>query len=196
MQHVMIDLETLGTTAGSAILSIGAVKFDLHSNKIDDAGFYASISIDSNLGAGRHISEDTLIWWMQQSPEAQAVFFEPKTTLMAALDDFCIWFDDNTNGRTAGKFIWSNGADFDLPMVAHALAGFDMRPPWDFWDSRCVRTYKNLPGAKDIKADATVKHNALSDAIAQAKQVQAIHARVSTAMAAGHPMIKTAKVTP
>ena len=69
---VMIDLETLGTVANSIILSIGAVKFDLNSNHIADDGFYASISIDSNLHAGRQLSESTLLWWLDQSKEAQA----------------------------------------------------------------------------------------------------------------------------
>ena len=41
MKNVMLDLETLGTTASAVILSIGAVRFDLTSEKIDDKGFYA-----------------------------------------------------------------------------------------------------------------------------------------------------------
>ena len=76
MKHVMIDLETLGTVADAAILSIGAVKFELESQAIDDAGFYASVSIDSNLEMKRRIQEDTLIWWMKQGESAQGVFHE------------------------------------------------------------------------------------------------------------------------
>ena len=48
MKNIMIDLETLGNRSDAVILSLGAVKFDLTSGKIDDQGFYASISIDSN----------------------------------------------------------------------------------------------------------------------------------------------------
>ena len=81
MKHVMIDLETLGTKADSVIISIGAVKFDLDSEQMDDNGFYASVSIDSNLERGRKIDEDTLLWWLQQSTDAQAVFHEPKQPL-------------------------------------------------------------------------------------------------------------------
>ena len=73
MNHLMIDLETLGTAADSVILSVGAVKFDLHSTAIDDHGFYGSISIDSNFDAGRRVSEDTLLWWLKQPAAAQAV---------------------------------------------------------------------------------------------------------------------------
>ena len=34
MNHLMIDLETLGTSADSVVLSVGAVKFDLDSKNV------------------------------------------------------------------------------------------------------------------------------------------------------------------
>lgn len=170
MKHVMLDCETLGTTASAVILSIGAVKFDLASDKIDDTGFYASITIESNLDYGRRIQEDTLLWWLKQEASAQQVFHESKTTLDAALVDLSDWIgsDDYT--------VWSNGADFDLPMLAHAYSQVGIEVPWKFWNSRCFRTYKNLPGAKDIRLPTPgVKHNALSDAYQQVQTLQAIH---------------------
>jgi hypothetical protein len=171
MKHIMCDLETLGTTADACILSIGAVRFDLESNDIDDAGFYASVSIDSNLEAKRRIQEDTLIWWMKQGPAAQGVFHESKQTLPVALIDFSDWIGGDS------YTMWSNGADFDLPMLAHAFSTHGIEIPWKFWNSRCFRTYKNLPGAKSVKLPlAGVKHNAMADAYNQARQVQAIHA--------------------
>lgn len=171
MKHVMLDCETLGTTANAVILSIGAVKFDLHTDRIDDAGFYASINIESNLDYGRRIQEDTLLWWLKQDAAAQQVFHEAKTTLAEALVDLSDWIGGDDN------YVWSNGADFDLPMLAHAYSQVGIEAPWKFWNSRCFRTYKNLPGAKDIRLPATgVKHNALSDAYQQAQTIQAIHA--------------------
>lgn len=173
MKHVMIDTETLGTTADAAIMSIGAVKFDLDSDAVDDKGFYASVSIDSNLELKRRVQEDTLIWWLKQPVEAQGVFHESKQTLPTALRELVDWVGD-------GEYhMWSNGADFDLPMLAHAFAQCSMDPPWKFYNNRCFRTYKNLPGAKNIKLPfGGVKHNALFDAVHQAKTVQAIHAKL------------------
>lgn len=173
MKHIMIDLESLGTRADSVILSLGAVKFDLSSDKIDDKGFYASISIDSNTDLGRRIQEDTLLWWLKQDIAAQSVFHEEKTTLAQALEDFSDWVG------TDDYEVWSNGADFDLPMVAHAYAQIQMETPWKFWASNCFRTYKKLPGAKAIASGVPfsgVKHNALADAFHQAQVAQAIHA--------------------
>ena len=179
MRHVMIDLETLNTATDGVILSLGAVRFDLDSDSMDDEGFYASISIESNLEAGRTINEATLLWWFQQSPAAQTVFTEQKQSLETAMVSFLDWFG-------SGEFVWSNGADFDIPMVAHALRSFGHETPWKFWNARCVRTYKNLPGMRNLKVPNITKHNALSDAIAQARLVQAIQKKLSST----HPMIK------
>src|SRR5574343_1475003 len=106
MKHIMVDLETLGTTASSVILSVGAVKFDLASDQIDDNGFYASISSESNLDYGRRIQEDTLLWWLKQEAAAQNVFHEATTPLSAAMIEFSdrIGADDT--------LVWSTGADF------------------------------------------------------------------------------------
>ena len=170
MKHVMIDLETLGTVADAAILSIGAVRFDLDSDAIDDQGFYASVSLDSNSEYKRRIQENTLIWWLRQPVEAQSVFHESKQRLPDALDGLADWMKCDKH-----TCVWSNGADFDLPMVAHAFAQHQMEVPWKFWNSNCFRTYKKLPGAKQIRAENLgVKHNALSDAFTQAKTLQLI----------------------
>lgn len=179
MQHVMIDLETLDTTAGAVIMSIGGVKFDLDSDEMDDKAYYASVSIESNLAAHRTISESTLLWWLKQSPEAQAVFHEPKQSLNAALDGFSAWFGKST-------FVWSKGADFDISMLAHAYRGQGWETPWDFFNARCVRTYSKLPCAKNIVVPNALKHNALQDAIAQVKLVQAIQKKLNSQ----HPMVK------
>jgi hypothetical protein len=185
MKHVMVDLETLGTVADAVILSIGAVRFDLDSSAIDDMGFYASISIDSNLQAKRRIQEDTLLWWLKQDAAAQEVFHEPKKTLEVALGEFGDWLGNNE------AHVWSNGADFDLPMLAHAYTSFGMEVPWKFWNSNCFRTYKKLPGAKTIRSAPTgVKHNALSDAYQQAQTLQMIQHKLFGDGAGKHSMIK------
>lgn len=166
----MVDLETLGTAADSVILSIGAVKFNLDTGEIDNEGFYRSVSIESNLDYKRRISEATMIWWFKQPAAAQEVFHEPKKSLNTALVEFSDWIGSET------FLVWSNGADFDLPMLAYAYTQTQVETPWKFFNSRCFRTYKNLPGAKDIRVQPTgIKHNALSDAYQQAQNVIAIH---------------------
>ncbi len=171
MKNVMVDLETLGTAADAVIISIGAVAFEMEGDIADD-GFYASVSIDSNLELGRKIDESTLVWWMGQDPAAQAVFNEPKMTLIAALTQFQDWY----LGHHGGASVWSNGASFDVPMLEHAFKQLQLDTPWNYFDSQCVRTYRKLPGADKVpRPKASVAHNALADAMAQAQYVQAIH---------------------
>lgn len=174
MKHVMVDVESLGTVADSVIMSIGAVKFDLDSDAMNDNGFYASVSTDSNMdttGRLRRTQEDTLIFWLKQNSDAQRVFHEPKDTLYDSLQQFADWLGNDK------YYMWSNGADFDLPMLAHAFTGLGIEIPWKFWNSRCFRTYKNLPqAASALFTPNGVKHNALADAVNQARHAQAIQA--------------------
>lgn len=175
MSHdIMIDLETLGTTADAAIVSIGAVRFDLEAGTVLDdrqSVFYAEVHLD---GQDRHISADTLAWWMDQSKEAQRVFSGPNRLHLAdALMNFGQWI---TYKHDIDPTVWSNGADFDLPMLSHAYKQFQIIMPWTPYLGRCYRTYKNLPGARAVKVErAGHHHNALDDAIYQAKHLCAIH---------------------
>ena len=166
----MIDLETLDNVPSGVVMSLGAVKFDIDSDKIDDNAFYASISIESNLDLGRTISESTINWWMQQEPKARAVFQEKKISLATALMDFRGWMNDGVDYK-----MWGNGADFDQPFLQSAYRQLKQEAPWKFWNNRCFRTFKNLPHAHKAKfMPSGVKHNALHDAMNQAKHAQAI----------------------
>lgn len=182
MKDLMIDLETLATTADAVIMSIGAVPFDLETGAVSDDGFYVSVSVDSNLEYKRRVSEETLIWWMKQPAAAQQVFHEPKVHLANALEELRDFIGDKDYR------VWSNGADFDIPMVAHAFTHAGLAVPWKFWNSKCYRTYKGLPGAKTVPmVEAGVKHNALADAYNQAVHVCAIH----KALFQAQPITKT-----
>ena len=171
--NIMLDLETLGVHADAVIISIGAVRFDLHSDYIDDDGFYASISIESNNDVmPRRIEESTLIWWMQQDDAARKVFAEPKEPLYTALQDLISFINPDENPNIK---VWSNGADFDIPMLSHAFATHGLETPWKFWNTGCYRTIKNLPTAVSVtKPSNPFAHNALSDALSQAEHLQKI----------------------
>lgn len=169
LKHIMLDLETLSTRTAGVIVSIGAVRFDLATGTIDDKAFYRSVSVDSNTRAGRHISESTICWWLEQSKAAKGVFTEDKVHLLDALNDLTGFIGtDNCQ-------VWSCGADFDIPMLAHAYHSFDLGTPWKFFNANCYRTYKKLPGAPKMVTPASIRHNALLDAYAQAVHVCEIH---------------------
>jgi len=173
MSHdIMIDLETLGTTADAVILSIGAVQFDLEAGTVSQFTHYSVLNIESQ--PNRDINRDTVAWWMKQSPEAAAVLtHQPKVDIKFALGELSRWM----RSFSGTPIVWSNGADFDLPMLGHAYTNEGLKQPWAPYAGRCYRTYKNLPGARAVKVERQGQHhNALDDAIYQAQHLCAIHA--------------------
>lgn len=168
MRDIMVDLETLGTTPGAVILSIGAVAFG--PSGVDSPGFYEVISIEDSLAHYLFQETDTVDWWKKQSPEAQNVLRTAEslsaTLLRPALENFN---DYVTSFHHPGKKIrmWGNGADFDNALLAVAYKMVGLKPAWEFYNNRCYRTIKNL--APEIKLERVgVYHNALDDAKSQA----------------------------
>lgn len=168
MDDIMIDLETLGTRPDSAIISIGACRFN--ADAMDDDGFYRAITIESNQLEGRDINPDTLVWWLGQTDKAKAVFTDPdRVDLGTALDDLRAWIGP----KWGDVRVYGNGSDFDIAMLSHAYGR--QGTPWKFYNVRCFRTLKEQPAAKKVPKPANaLAHNALFDAIAQAQHLQAI----------------------
>lgn len=166
MQHIMLDLETLDTATSAAILSIGAVKFDPNTESAIGEKFYLAVDVQSNIDAGRTVSGDTLNWWMGQDDSARAVFKDSQRVLLPeALEAFAGFFD------RPDYQVWGNGSDFDNAIVIHAFKQQGWKLPWKFFNNRCYRTLKNLPGVPKM-APFEGKHNALLDAWAQALHLQ------------------------
>lgn len=159
--NVMIDLETLGRSAGCSVMSIGAVEF---SDKLGKE-FYVSISRDSCDQAGLFEDQDTLDWWNQQSEEAKTVFTEPKISLHLALTLFADWL--SMLGQRENIRIWGNGAAFDNSIIIalYRIMGIDL--PWNYNGDMCFRTLKALVPNAPYERIGTY-HNALDDAKTQA----------------------------
>jgi len=177
----MIDIETLGTAPGSAILSIGAVMFG-------PAGlaeeFYAPISLASCTAAGLTIDPETVEWWMKQSEAARAAAFrEGAEPLPRVLSRFSTWFD-----QVGAERPWSQGANFDPPLLEAAYRACGMTPPWKFRDVRDTRTLYEQADVKVDRARGT-HHNALDDARAQAEAAVIALQRLQNARA--HPAAST-----
>ena len=159
--HVVVDLETLGTSSNSVIVALGAVQFNEHGII---STFYRRIDAKSCVAAGLVMDVDTVQWWMQQSDDARAIFKDIGVGLAQALGEFSAWYPKNACA-------WGNGATFDNVLLDSAYKAVGLRKPWPYWGDRCYRTVKAL--YPDIEADtfAGVKHNALDDALHQAKHV-------------------------
>lgn len=166
MKHVMIDLETLDTAATAAIVAIGAVFFDPDHNELGDT-FYRAIDVSSVLGHGFSVSGDTLKWWLQQSDEARQVFANGNE-IGTVLDELAVFLE--SQGKTESVKVWGNGAAFDNVILANAFSATKRTTPWRFWNDRCYRSFKALHPEVPFVREGT-HHNALDDAISQAKHL-------------------------
>ena len=171
MKNIMLDLETYGTSPGCIVLSIGAVWFDR--TALGDT-FYQVINLESSRKYALEADPSTLQWWERQSPQAREVIEHAESTehslpLKAALQNF----HDFVKAQTSVK-VWGNGADFDNPILSHLYRAAGMKQPWTAYNGRCYRTLKNMLSGPKIERAGTVYHNALGDAVAQARHLHTL----------------------
>lgn len=167
-QHLMIDLESLGTKANTAVLSMGAVTF----NQLGViAEIYTVPSLKFQLQkTTRAVDADTLHWWMNQDDRAKKVFsesMESSLTVQGLCSELSVFIDKFVKNKK-DLIVWSNGAGFDVPIIEHMLQYSGLEIPWKFWNIRCYRTLKSLFPIENHVKKAEVKHNALDDAKFQA----------------------------
>lgn len=188
--HIMLDLETWGRTPGSDIRSIGAVVFD----PVAEYGSWVAVDglqtfyvacdnpqLDDPTGSDAYVMKYSLIrepeteqWWSEQSPEAQAAFENP-VDLFHALNSFSLFLKDAVAGTMVDDLrLWANDPQFDVAILAAAFDAVGLPTPWHYRAPRSFRTVVELSGMSrdDMQQFNTgTTHNALDDAISQAKIV-------------------------
>ena len=158
---VMLDLETLGNKSNAALLSIGAVEFNMKTGKIGRE-FYKVIDLQTCLDAGLQTNGSTFYWWLQQNQMARdAVSKDKKIALETVLHMFSGWMQDCIQGVE----IWGNGARFDIGLLEDAyVACGHQEMPWDFRSERDVRTLVSFaPNIKTNHPFTGITHNPIDD---------------------------------
>jgi len=172
MTHIMVDLETLDISPTSVILSIGAVKFDPRKPTLEPWDpLYILPEIDTQLDLGRTVNDDTIEWWAKQSGDVieQTFTDDNRVSFKEAITQFTKWLFPL-------DYIWSNGSIFDIMILENAYAQLETSVPWNYHQIRDVRTIYDLG---DPCVNNSNKHNALDDAIAQAKAVTNIYGQLN-----------------
>lgn len=176
--HVMLDLETLGTKPGCAIVSIGAVRWG--DNEPGQRHlFKRNVTIKANLRIGLNVDGDTLQWWLTQPAETQQRAFAAGVEDMAiALANLSQFACGNITGPASNVFLWSKGTHFDNAILLAAYDRAKLTPFWNYKNNRDYRTLAAmLPGIPEPTRAGT-HHDALDDAIHQAAHLQAILAHL------------------
>ena len=176
-KHLMIDIEAAGKSTSAALLSIGAVFFNPATGELGEQ-FYQPIKLASSQYHGGTIDASTVEWWMKQSEEARSVFnAENRVSLKDALNGLAAFI--KTTAGDADVHVWGNGPAYDNAILATAFHATWIKQPWSFSKDTCVRTMVMLGRQLGIdpKYDMTREgehHNALDDAIHQARYVSVI----------------------
>ncbi|HHB7781836.1 3'-5' exoribonuclease domain-containing protein [Klebsiella pneumoniae complex sp. WS619] len=181
--HVMVDLETMGKKNNAPIVAIGAVVFDPATGSIGES-FYKVVCLESSVNWGAVIDPSTVIWWLKQSSEARsAIVNDDAIPLLDALLQFREFVSDNVAGGSKKAQVWGNGASFDNSILRSSYDCIAEDYPWEYWNDRDVRTMVELGQAISFDPKTTIpfegsRHNALADAIHQARYVSAIWQRI------------------
>ncbi len=168
----MVDLETFGTGRDAAIVSVGAVRFDPFTGEVDNAEpftFHQKVQLSGDIGK---LDASTVKWWLEQSPEARAALLsDPRLPLSEVLNNFGLWLC-----RDTVKGFWANGPTFDEMILRDAFARLNVHWPIEFRASRDCRTVFEMGKRLDVpKPSNSLQHDALADAIYQARYVCAIY---------------------
>lgn len=175
--HLMIDMETLGTTPNAVVGSIGAVLFTKSGIKNK---FYQEFFLESQIKKGRIFSEGTLRFWFNQPKESLKVFTEKsgKVEMDAHwLSNFIESIKQESDKLSGDKNSiinlrpWSFGATFDLVIFEDLLRCYGVHNPMEFRNYYCLRTFNNITKCLDLVKREGVHHNALDDSIYQASCV-------------------------
>ncbi len=166
--NIMCDLETTGVSPGCCILSIALVPF---STDYPLDTFYETISHKDSLSEGFTDNAETLAWWDKQRPDIQQEAFSGTRSVRGVLKTVSHYLAEI--GEPKNIILWGNGKDFDNVILAHAFKHLGIKQPWHYKNKRC---YRELDAYFPMWSKGSIKdaHNALQDALAQARHAEVI----------------------
>lgn len=173
MTDLMLDLETVGTNPGCAIIAIACTPFNANTGVIyRDKTFYTAINFEDSMRYGFSYDKNTVSWWLKTNEKLFVKLKEDKTTVQEATTAFMQYMESLPKGIR----VWGNSARFDLGILSYFL--FKQRiytVPWTTWNERDFRTIKalNKTLAESIVFEGE-KHNPLDDNIFQIRGLRAI----------------------
>lgn len=159
--HVMVDLETMGNCSNAAIVSIGAVEFDINTGETGKE-YYSKVDLQSCLDRGLSVNASTIEWWLMQNEKARiAVAIGDGKNISQVLHEFKLFIEDL--GANTVQF-WGNGITFDGVILTEAYRACKLKEPWNFRNERDVRTLVSFaPEVKEHYPKMGTEHHPIDD---------------------------------
>jgi len=190
MLHLMLDLETLGTAPGSAIIDIGIMPFVVEGENPDykhegcerlavlDPLHYM-IEPQSAIDAGLAVDAATVMWWADQrakdGKDNNDLVEHPIHRALADVHGYLNEIERLRRLTDRPYRLWAYGANFDPPLLEAAFRTvLKRRAPWYHRNVRCLRTFFAMHPRVELERYARdPKHNALGDARHQTRELLA-----------------------
>ena len=172
--HATIDIETLGTSPGTVVLTIGGIKFNPHEDDGLHSQFYYRLDADEQIEMGRTVDEKTLEWWEKQPEEIRKEALETTGRIsteqsLKALNKWLVGVDK----------IWCQGPVFDIGILENLYKQIGLHHNWPFYIIRDSRTLFSLMDKDPRKEIDFAAHNALADAIVQSLCIQKVYKKLN-----------------
>lgn len=159
-KQIMMDMETLGTTPHSVILTIGLMAWYPYDKYRRRDTLLVLPDTTAQEAEGRKVDFRTISWWMKQSDEAKEEAFTTDGRIHPAsarstISDFFRRHEDAEN-------VWCRGSDFDGPLLVDFLGS----KPFPYWKIADMRTAIKLAGTREKEFNfhpCMKKHTALGD---------------------------------
>lgn len=173
----MVDIEALDSGQNAAIISIGAVYFDIGEQALGEELYleFDQSALREQIDLGATWSLSTTQWWMQQSDSAREVWARKIGQVsnkegFAQLQKYFNLFPEH--GRNLN--VWGNGSTYDNVCMQNFYTRFNQQIPWNYTGDMCYRTIKAMFGHRVRLCRSGTYHNALDDSITQAKHLIAM----------------------
>ena len=172
--HATIDIETLGTSPDTVVLTIGGIKFNPHEDDGLHSQFYYRLDADEQIEMGRTVDEKTLEWWEKQPEEIRKEALETTGRIsteqsLKALNKWLVGVDK----------IWCQGPVFDIGILENLYKQIGLHHNWPFYIIRDSRTLFGLMDKDPRKEIDFAAHNALADAIVQSLCIQKVYKKLN-----------------
>lgn len=166
MKHIMLDLETLGTSYNSVVTQVALIEFDIHKqfDINEDINVYsANIDIQEQINNGSVIDGDTIKWWLNNNPEVLKSTLIDTKSINEVTNDITQFINNLCDKRDLN--IWSH-ASFDIPILNNLLK-IGNQPSVYYRSVRDLRTINMLVDPDMKLGYPRNDHNAIKDCLNQ-----------------------------
>jgi hypothetical protein len=159
MTKIMVDFESYALTPNTVVLSVGACTIEDTPKQ-----FYCEFNIAEQ--RDRDIDVSTVDWWTKQGNPP----INGSTSLSLGISNLNQFFADNKITE-----LWSNGTDFDIPILNNLCRRHHIHQAWKYNSVRDFRTLRKLFYRIEPPINTGLPHNALDDALYQSECLKTIY---------------------